>query len=266
MELGLAGRTALVTGGSSGIGLATVAVLLAEGANVATCGRDPERLGVALASLRAEYGERLRYGTADVTRAEEIGAFVGESAAAFGGLDVLVNNAGRSRTSTFATTADDDWRDELDLKFFGVIHPTRAALDALRASDAAAIVNLNAVLARQPEPHLVATAAARAGLLNLSTSMAAEFAPEGIRVNSVCVGLIDTGQWRRRYESAKEEGRETGSYEDWARSIASDRRIAAGRFGTADEVAAAIAFLASPRAAYITGTQIEVSGGVARYV
>jgi NAD(P)-dependent dehydrogenase (short-subunit alcohol dehydrogenase family) len=230
MELGLAG-------GSSGIGLATVAVLLAEGANVATCGRDPERLGAALAPLRAEYGERLRYGTADVTRTEEIGSFVRETVSAFGGLDVLVNNAGRSRTSTFATTADDDWRDELDLKFFGVIHPTRAALDALRASDAAAIVNLNAVLA-----------------------------PEGIRVNSVCVGLIDTGQWRRRYESAKEEGRETGSYEDWARSIAADRRIAAGRFGTADEVAAAIAFLASPRAAYITGTQIEVSGGVARYV
>lgn len=266
MELGLAGRTALVTGGSSGIGLATVAALLAEGANVATCGRDPERLRTALAPLRAEYGERLRHGAADVTRAEEIGAFVRESAAAFGGLDVLVNNAGRSRTSTFATTADEDWREELDLKFFGVIHPTRAALDALRGSDAAAVVNLNAVLARQPEAHLVATSAARAGLLNLSTSMATEFAADGIRVNSVCVGLIDTGQWRRRYESALEEGRTTGSYEEWASGIAADRRIAARRFGTAEEVAAAIVFLASPRASYITGTQIEVSGGVARYV
>ncbi|GAB2865932.1 SDR family oxidoreductase [Actinocorallia aurea] len=262
----MAGRTALVTGGSSGIGLATARSLLAEGANVATCGRDPDRLRTALAPLREQYGDRLHTGTADVLDAERIGAFVAESAQVFGGIDILVNNAGRSHTSTFATTTDDAWRAELDLKFFGVLNPTRAALEALRASDAAAIVNMNAVLARQPEPHLVATAAARAGLLNLSTSMAAEFAPDGIRVNSVCVGLIDTGQWRRRYDTAVEEGRSPGSYEEWSRSIAADRRIAAGRFGTADEVAAAIVFLASPRASYVTGTQLEVSGGVARYV
>ncbi|ROO89072.1 NAD(P)-dependent dehydrogenase (short-subunit alcohol dehydrogenase family) [Actinocorallia herbida] len=266
MELELTGRTALVTGGSSGIGLATVASLLAEGANVATCGRDPERLRTALAPLREQYGDRLYTGTADVTDAETTTAFVASAVAHFGGLDVLVNNAGRSHTSTFKTTTDDAWRAEVDLKFFGVINPTRAALEALRASDAAAIVNLNAVLARQPEPHLVATSAARAGLLNLSTSMAAEFAADGIRVNSVCVGLIDTGQWRRRYDTAVEEGRSPGSYDEWARSIAANRRIAAGRFGTAEEVAAAVVFLASPRASYVTGTQLEVSGGVARYV
>ncbi|MDX6739570.1 SDR family oxidoreductase [Actinocorallia sp. A-T 12471] len=266
MELGLAGRTALVTGGSSGIGLATVAALLAEGANVATCGRDPGRLETALAPLRERHGDRLHYGTADVTDAASTQAFTAGAIEVFGGLDVLVNNAGRSHTSTFRTTTDEAWRAELDLKFFGVINPTRAALDALRASDAAAIVNLNAVLARQPEPHLVATSAARAGLLNLSTSMAAELAADGVRVNSVCVGLIDTGQWRRRYETAVETGQSSGSYEEWSRYIAADRRIAAGRFGSADEVAAAIVFLASPRASYITGTQLEVSGGVARYV
>src|SRR5262245_48516724 len=118
MELGLTGRTALVTGGSSGIGLATVAALLAEGARVATCGRDAERLETALAPLREGYGEQLHAGVADILDPEGIGAFTAEAADRFGGLDILVNNAGRSRTSTFATTTDEAWREELDLKFF----------------------------------------------------------------------------------------------------------------------------------------------------
>lgn len=95
----------------------------------------------------------------------------------------------------------DDWRDELDLKFSSVLNTVEAALPLLRKSDAAAIVNISAVLARQPEPRLVTTSAARAGLLNLSKSLSLELAADGIRVNSVSLGLVDTGQWRRRYEN-----------------------------------------------------------------
>ncbi|KHL15234.1 NAD(P)-dependent dehydrogenase (short-subunit alcohol dehydrogenase family) [Mumia flava] len=266
MELGLAGRTALVTGGSSGIGLAVVETLLAEGARVATCGRDATRLEMALEHLRSTHGDRLRTAVADVTDADQVGAFVADALDAFGSVDVLVNNAGRSHLSTFATTTDDAWREELDLKLFGVVHPTRAALPALRASDAAAIVNVNAVLARQPEPHLVATSAARAALLNLTKSMAGEHADDGVRVNSVSVGVIDTGQWTRRWEAARAEGSTALAYDAWARDLAADRRIALGRLGTAQEVADAIVFLASPRASYVTGTQLEVAGGVSRYV
>ncbi len=118
------------------------------------------------------------------------------------------------------------------------------------------------MLAKQPEPRLVTTSAARAGLLNLTKSMASEYAADGIRVNSVCLGLIDTGQWRRRYEAAG-----TGqSFAEWEREIAADRGIVLGRFGTADEVAAMVLTLLSPRASYVTGASLDVCGGVSRYV
>ncbi|MFC7819072.1 SDR family oxidoreductase [Streptomyces sp. NPDC057367] len=260
MDLGLADRTVLVTGGSSGVGLATVLALLAEGARVATCGRDADRLAKAAADLGAGT-DRLYTGVCDVRDADAVRDFTERAAACLGGrLDGLVNNAGQSRMKTLDETTGDDWRDELELKFAGVLNPLAAARAHLRASDAAAIVNVNAVLAKQPETRLITTSAARAGILNLSTSLARELAPEGIRVNSVCLGLVDTGQWTRRHAAA-----DSGlTYEEWQAEIAADRGIALGRLGRAEEVAYAIVSLLSPRASYITGTSIDVCGGVGR--
>lgn len=262
MDLQLRDRVALVTGGSSGIGLACVERLLREGARVATCGRDADRLDAALEPLAGRFPGSLAWWTADVLVPDQVTDLVARTVDRFGALDHLVNNAGASRVSTFAATSDQDWLDELSLKFFGVVHPVRAALPHLAASAGASVVNLNAVLARQPEPHLVATSAARAGLLNLSKSLAGEFAPQDVRVNSVCVGLIDTGQWKRRYDAAGTDR----DFAQWSRDIADDRGIALRRFGTAAEVASAITFLLSPVSAYTTGTVLEVSGGVSRYV
>ncbi|POX57178.1 short chain dehydrogenase [Streptomyces sp. Ru71] len=260
MDLGLADRTVLVTGGSSGVGLATVRALLDEGAHVATCGRDADRLAKAAARLGA--GDRLLTGVCDVRDADAVTAFVERAAAHFGRLDGLVNNAGQSRMKRLDDTDAEDWRDELELKFTGVLNPLAAARPHLRGSDAAGVVNVNAVLAKQPEPRLITTSAARAGILNLSKSLATELAPEGIRVNSVCLGLIDTGQWTRRHAAAH-----TGlSYEDWQAELAADRGVALGRLGRAEEVAYAIVTLLSPRASYITGTAIDVCGGVGRGV
>ncbi|CAL9455156.1 SDR family oxidoreductase [Streptomyces sp. enrichment culture] len=260
MDLGLADRTVLVTGGSSGVGLATVRALLDEGARVATCGRDADRLAKAAAGLGAGR-DRLYTGVCDVRDADAVRDFTERAADRLGGrLDGLVNNAGQSRMKTLDETTGDDWRDELELKFAGVLHPLAAARGRLRASDAAAIVNVNAVLAKQPETRLITTSAARAGILNLSASLARELAPEGVRVNSVCLGLVDTGQWTRRHAAA-------GSgltYEEWQAEIAADRGIALGRLGRAEEVAYAIVSLLSPRASYITGTSIDVCGGVGR--
>jgi NAD(P)-dependent dehydrogenase (short-subunit alcohol dehydrogenase family) len=262
MDLGLADRTVLVTGGSSGVGLATVRALLAEGARVATCGRDADRLAKAAAHLGAG-PDRLYTGVCDVRDAAAVRDFTERAAAHLGGrLDGLVNNAGQSRMKTLDETTEADWRDELELKFAGVLHPLAAARAHLRDSDAAAIVNVNAVLAKQPETRLITTSAARAGILNLSTSLARELAPEGIRVNSVCLGLVDTGQWTRRHAAA-----DSGlTYEEWQAEIAADRGIALGRLGRAEEVAYAIVSLLSPRASYITGTSIDVCGGVGRGV
>ena len=258
MDLGLSDRTVLVTGGSSGVGLATVRALLDEGARVATCGRDADRL--AQAAARLDGGDRLLTGVCDVRDADAVREFTERAADTFGSIDGLVNNAGQSRMKGLDDSTAEDWRDELELKFAGVLNPLHAARPHLAASDAASVVNVNAVLAKQPEPRLITTSAARAGILNLSKSLATELAPEGIRVNSVCLGLIDTGQWTRRHAAAA-----SGlSYEDWQAELAADRGIALGRLGRADEVAYAIVALLSPRASYTTGTSIDVCGGVGR--
>ena len=260
MDLHIRGRTYLVTGGSSGVGLATTELLLAEGANVVTCARDADRLAGAISPLVGS--DRALALACDVRDTEAVQSMVAAGVERFGGLDGLVNNAGQSRMKSRSEATMEDWRDELDLKFASVLNTVEAALSALRRSPVGAIVNISAVLARQPEPRLVTTSAARAGLLNLSKSLALELAEDRIRVNSVSLGLVDTGQWRRRYETSGS----TASFEQWESELAADRGIALGRFGHAEEVANMIVTLLSPRASYVTGACLDVCGGVARYV
>jgi NAD(P)-dependent dehydrogenase (short-subunit alcohol dehydrogenase family) len=262
MDLQIRDRVVLVTGGTSGIGLALVARLLGEGAVVVTCGRDRDRAAAALGPLLEQHAERLTFEACDVRDRDQVDQLVAGTVGGLGRLDGLVNNAGQSRISTFETTTDEAWRDELDLKFGSIVNTVRACRPHLRATDEASIVNVNSILARQPEPHLVATSAARAGVLNLTRSLASELAGDGIRVNSVNLGLIDTGQWQRRYEAADTDQ----SYEDWSAVLAADRGIQLGRFGHADEVADMIAVLLSPVASYVTGASLDVGGGVNRYV
>jgi NAD(P)-dependent dehydrogenase (short-subunit alcohol dehydrogenase family) len=264
MDLGLKGRTAVVTGGTSGVGLATVRALLDEGCQVAFCGRDAGRLAEAEAQLRKQFPDApLIAFPCDVLDAAQVESFALTVTEAFGACDVLINNAGTSRVSTFSDTSDEAWIEENRLKLFGVIYPTRAFRSLLEVSAAAAIVNVNSLLSLQPEPHLVATSAARAGLLNLTKSMAVELAPHGIRVNSVLLGTIESGQWQRRFEK---QGKPGESYEDYLKRLATEKRIPLGRFGEPAEVANAMVFLASSAAAYTTGASIDVSGGIARHI
>lgn len=260
MDLGFARRAYIVTGASSGVGLAVAAALLAEGASVAACARDGDRLAAALARLRKANGSRVYTRSCDVLDEAAVAEFVAGAVTDFGGLDGVVNNAGRSLMVPVTKTTPEQWREEFELKIFSVLNTLNAAADALRGSDAAAIVNINATLARQPEPRLGATSAARAALLNLTKTLAADLAP--VRVNSVCLGLFDTGQWRRRYAASNG----SQSYEQWSAEIAADRGIVLGRFGRPEEAAHAVLMLLSPQASYITGTSIDVGGGGTRYV
>jgi len=262
MDLGLKGLRAVVTGGSSGIGLATVKLLLGEGCRVAVCGRDAGRLEGASAPLRQQYGEAVFAAPCDVLDKAQVEKFRAAVLARFGGIDILVNNAGQGRLGTFADTADEAWGEEFRLKFFSVIYPTRALLPALEKSKSPAVVVVNSLLARQPEPHMVATSALRAGVQNLVKSMSVEFAPKGIRVNAILLGIVDSGQWQRHYEA---QGRGGESKEQWMARLAKEKGILAGRLGRPEEAASAIAFLASPAAAFITGASLEVAGGVSRF-
>jgi 2-keto-3-deoxy-L-fuconate dehydrogenase len=237
------GLTALVTGGASGIGLATARHLAARRARVAILDRDAPGHAGALDSF-----------VADVTDDPAVRAAVGAAAEALGGIDILVNNAGIGAIGTVADNPDEQWHHVFDVNVVGLVRTSRAALPYLRASAHAAIVNTCSIAAVAGLPRRALYSATKGAVLALTLAMAADHIHEGIRVNCVNPGTADTPWIGRLLAQAADPA---------AERAALAARQPMGRLVSADEVAAAIAYLASPAAASVTGTALAVDGGMA---
>ena len=196
MDLDLAGKAVLVTGGSDGLGRAVCRSLVSEGASVALCARNVERLEATARDLRASGGNVLDV-PADVTRLDDLRRFVDEAMERFGRIDGLVNNAGRSSAKLLANSEDGDFYEDMDLKLHSAVRLTRLALHELRRTRGS-VVNVLAISAKTPGAGSTPTSVSRAAGLALSKALSKELGPSGIRVNAVLVGYIESAQWERR--------------------------------------------------------------------
>ena len=199
MDLQLSGLAAAVTGGSEGIGRAVAATLAAEGCDVAIGARRPGPLGLAAEEIRAATGRRVEPLPMDVTNAQQAREFIETAARRLGRLDILVNNAGASSAARFEDVDDETWEADLQLKVYGAIRCTRAAIPYLRAAGGGAIINITTVGGKQPGAASVPTSVSRAAGIGLTKALSKDLAADRIRVNTVMLGSIRSMQWERRW-------------------------------------------------------------------
>ncbi len=251
MDLELTGRAYLITGGTDGLGLALARTLRDEGALVSVCGRNEERLAAARDAL----GESALVIRTDVTDGNALDQFVDATVEKFGRLDGVVSNAGASSASPVATSNDDQWRADYELKVLPALRLARRSIEHLEKTSGS-VLSILSITAKAPPSGSTPTAASRAAGLALMKSMAAEFAPRNVRSNSILIGLIESGQWVRTAERA------TMELDALYQAITDSQKVPLGRFGRAEEFAALAAFVLSPRASYLTGVGINLDGGL----
>lgn len=259
MNLQLEGLAAAVTGGSEGVGRAIAAALAREGCDVAIAARRRGVLEDAAHEIAQASGRRVLPIQADLSQAIAARTFVATAARSLGRLDILVNNAGGPGAHRFDGASDEIWQADLDVKLFGAIRCARAALPYLRRAGGS-IVNITSTGGREPSRASVPTSVTRAAGIALTKAMSKEYADAGVRVNTVMLGSIRSAQWERRWEATGRHGTLEDFYER------AGVGIPLGRVGSPEEVADLVAFLVSPRAAYITGAAITIDGGLSNTI
>ena len=259
MDLGLTGKVAIVTGGSEGIGKAAGRSLAAEGAKVAICARRLDVLEKAAEEIRAATSGDVMAVQADVSNVDGIKTLFDKVVGAHGGVDILVNNAGTSAAGYFEEVTDDAWQTDLDLKLFGAIRCSRTALPFMKARGGGRIINVTNLGAKAPGPRSVPTSVSRAAGIALTKAMSKDYAADNILVNTVCIGLIKSGQHERRWGQQSEVSL-AAWYDDMGKGVP------VGRVGEAEEAGDVITFLASARASFLTGIAVNIDGGTSTVV
>jgi 3-oxoacyl-[acyl-carrier protein] reductase len=260
MNLRLSNKIALVTAASQGLGFAAARELAREGAKVMICGRNRQRLDAAITALKAECGANAPVAAtvADVTIAEDINALVKAVTAAFGGLDILITNAGGPPKGTFKTTDLAAWQDGINLTLMSAVRLIHAALPHLKKSNAASILTVTSISVKQPINNLLLSNVIRPAVVGLTKSLSQEYGANNIRVNSILPGWTKTERVNYLLKGlAKTKGT---SPEEEAQKIAAATPL--GRMAEPQEFGKVAAFLVSPAASYVSGVMMQVDGGV----
>ena len=256
MELGIEGRVAIITGGSDGLGRATAERLAAEGCKVAICARRAAHLRAAADAIQSATGSDVLAVPADVSQAPDIERVVGATLERFGSVDIAINNAGKSAAGSLEEVDDDVWQEDFDLKLMAAVRLCRLVVPVMRERGGGSIVNATIVGGKAPPARALPTSVSRAAGINLTKSLANEYAADGIRVNTICIGLLKSEQWVRRAGDRPVDE----LYQELSATVP------LGRIGDEAEFADLVAFLVSARAAYITGTAINLDGGMSAVV
>ncbi|MGQ0804539.1 MAG: SDR family NAD(P)-dependent oxidoreductase [Actinomycetota bacterium] len=261
MELGLAGRVALVTGASQGIGREIALTLADEGADVALCARRPEPLATVATEVEAR-GRAALAVPADVATADGPRAALDATLQRFGHVDILVNNAGKGSPKPILDLTDEDWQASLDLNLMSAVRLSLAAVPQMQTRRWGRIVNVASRVAREPDPYFAPYAAAKAALVNFSKGLANAFSEDGVLTNCIAPGLIRS---EATEEAAERSAAATGkTVEEVWKATLRKRPIPAGRLGEPADVAGLVALLVSERGSWITGSCFTVDGGIVR--
>ncbi len=260
MELGLQGKVAVITGGSEGIGKGIAVCLTREGAKVAICARRQEVLEQAAADIRTQTGGAVLATPADVTKREDIEAFIAQAAEHYGRIDILINNAGRSAAKKFEDISEEEWDEDIDLKFTAAVRCTRAVLPHMRKAGGGRVINVTHPGGKAPGARSLPTSVSRAAGIALTKALSLDYAAENILVNTVCLTNIVSAQTERYWQRSGG----TGTLEEFHEKMA--KNVPVKRLGQPEEVGALVAFLVSDQAGFITGTAINIDGGVSAVV